>query len=157
MNSLEIIQILLFFGLGIALTPVVGGYMARVFKGERTFLSPLLSPLERLAYRVTGVNPEAEMSWLTYLWAVVIMAILGFLMVFTILSTQQWLPLNPQGLPNLSWHLAFNTAWSFTCNADWQSYSGEAVMSNFSQTVALSVHQFLSGAAILGCACPYLG
>ncbi len=85
MNSLEIIQILLFFGLGIALTPVVGGYMARVFKGERTFLSPLLSPLERLAYRVTGVDPEAEMSWLTYLWAVVIMAILGFLMVFTIL------------------------------------------------------------------------
>jgi K+-transporting ATPase ATPase A chain len=146
MNSLEIIQIVLFFGLGIALTPVVGGYMARVFKGERTFLSPILSPLERLTYRVTGVNPEAEMSWLTYLWAVVIMAILGFLMIFTILSTQQWLPLNPQGLPNLSWHLAFNTAWSFTCNADWQSYSGEGVMSNFSQTVALSAHQFMSGA-----------
>jgi len=146
MHAHEILQIVLFFGLGIALTPIVGRYMFRVFTGERTLLSPLLAPVERLVYRVTGAQPDAEMSWLNYLWAVVIMAIIGFLAVFVILSTQQWLPLNPQGLPNLSWHLAFNTAWSFTCNADWQSYSGEAVMSNFSQTVALSVHQFLSGA-----------
>jgi hypothetical protein len=78
---------------------------------------------------------------------VVIFTTVGFVSLMAILMTQQWLPLNPQGLPNLSWHLAFNTAWSFTCNADWQSYSGEAVMSNFSQTVGLSVHQFLSGAA----------
>jgi K+-transporting ATPase ATPase A chain len=147
MKSNEILQIVLFFGLGVALTPVVGAYMARVFKGEKTFLSRLLSPLERLIYRVTGVQPDAEMSWLNYLWAVVIFTSVGFLSLFAILMTQQWLPLNPQGLPNLSWHLAFNTAWSFTCNADWQSYSGEGVMSYFSQTVGLSVHQFLSGAA----------
>jgi potassium-transporting ATPase potassium-binding subunit len=147
MKAHEIIQILLFFGLGIALTPVLGRYMARVFTGEKTLLHPLLSPLERLVYRLTGVKPEAEMSWLTYLGAVIALTVVGFASVMAILMTQQWLPLNPQGLPNLSWHLAFNTAWSFTCNADWQSYSGEAVMSNFSQTVGLSVHQFLSGAA----------
>ena len=147
MKANEILQIILFFGLGIALTPIVGRYMAKVFKGERTWLHPLLSPLERLIYRVTGVRPEAEMTWLTYLFAVVIFTSVGFLSLFTILMTQQWLPLNPQNLPNLSWHLAFNTAWSFTCNADWQSYSGEGVMSYFSQTIGLSVHQFLSGAA----------
>jgi len=147
MHANEIYQIILFFGLGIALTPIVGRYMARVFQGEKTFLHPVLFPLERLIYRVTGVQPDLEMTWLNYLWAVVIFTSFGFISLFTILRTQQWLPLNPQGLPNLSWHLAFNTAWSFTCNADWQSYSGEGVMSNFSQTVGLSVHQFLSGAA----------
>ena len=87
------------------------------------------------------------MSWLRYLWAVAIMTTVGFASLMAILMTQKWLPLNPQAFDNLSWHLAFNTAWSFTCNADWQSYSGEAAMSYLSQTLGLSVHQFLSGAA----------
>jgi K+-transporting ATPase ATPase A chain len=147
MKSYEIIQIILFFGLGIALTPVVGRFMAKVFQGEKTFLHPLLGPIEKWVYKLTGVDPALETSWLTYLWAVVIFTSVGFVSLLAILMTQQWLPLNPNGFPNLSWHLAFNTAWSFTCNADWQSYSGEAVMSNFSQTLGLSVHQFLSGAA----------
>jgi potassium-transporting ATPase potassium-binding subunit len=147
MKPTEIFQIVLFFGLGIALTPVIGRFMTRVFRGERTLLSPLLLPIERLVYRLGGVDSSEEMSWVKYLWAVVIMTTVGFASLMAILMTQKWLPLNPQGFDNLSWHLAFNTAWSFTCNADWQSYSGEAVMSYLSQTLGLSVHQFLSGAA----------
>ncbi|MGD1032745.1 MAG: potassium-transporting ATPase subunit KdpA [Opitutaceae bacterium] len=146
MKSIEIIQIVLFFGLGIALTPVVGRFMAKVFKGERTFLHPLLFPIEGLVYRLTGVDPNEEMSWLRYLWGVVAMACVGFATLMAMMMTQKWLPFNPNGLDNVSWHLAFNTAWSFTCNADWQSYSGESTMSNLTQTLGLSVHQFLSGA-----------
>ena len=101
--------------------------MAKVFQGEKTFLHPLLGPFEKWVYKLTGVDPALETSWVTYLWAVVIFTTVGFASLMTILMTQQWLPLNPNGLPNLSWHLAFKTAWSFTCNADWQSYSGEAV------------------------------
>jgi K+-transporting ATPase ATPase A chain len=147
MKSYEIVQIVLFFALGIGLTPVVGRFMAKVFQGERTFLHPILGPVERWVYKLSGIDPNLETSWVTYLWAVVIFTTVGFASLITILMTQQWLPLNPNGLPNLSWHLAFNTAWSFTCNADWQSYMGESTMSNFSQTLGLSVHQFLSGAA----------
>jgi potassium-transporting ATPase potassium-binding subunit len=143
----EILQIILFFGLGIALTPVVGRFMYRVFKGERTFLHPLLFPIEKLVYRLSGIDADEEMSWLKYLWAVVVMTCVGFASLMAILMTQKWLPFNTQDLDNLSWHLAFNTAWSFTCNADWQSYSGESTMSYLSQTLGLSVHQFLSGAA----------
>ena len=147
MKTNELLQIILFFGVGIALTPVLGRYLARVFKGERTFLHPLLFPVEKLVYRLSGVAPDEEMSWLKYLWAVLAMTCVGFASLMAILMTQKWLPLNTQGLDNLSWHLAFNTAWSFTCNADWQSYSGEATMTYLSQTLGLSVHQFLSGAA----------
>src|SRR5580658_6175596 len=147
MNALEIIQIVLFFGIGIALTPPLGRFMARVFKGERTFLHPLLMPVEKMVYTLSGVNPADEMSWLKYLGAVICMTCVGVVVLMVLLMTQASLPLNPQGLANCSWHLAFNTAWSFTCNADWQSYSGESTMSYLSQTLGLSVHQFLRGAA----------
>jgi K+-transporting ATPase ATPase A chain len=143
----EFLQIVLFFGIGIALTPVLGRFMTRVYTGERTFLHPVFGPVEKWAYRLTGVNPSEEMSWLAYLWAVVLSTTVGFASLMAILMLQDKLPLNPQALPGLSWHLAFNTAWSFTCNADWQSYSGESTMSNLSQTLGLSVHQFISGAA----------
>ena len=147
MKFTDLLQIILFFGLGIALTPVLGRYLARVFKGEKTFLHPLLFPIEKFVYRLTGVDPAEEMSWLKYLWAVVAMTCAGFASLMVIMMTQKWLPLNTQGLDNLSWHLAFNTAWSFACNADWQSYSGEATMTYLTQTLGLSVHQFLSGAS----------
>jgi potassium-transporting ATPase potassium-binding subunit len=146
MRPHDFLQIALFFGLGIALTPILGRYLARVFQGERTFLEPLLGPVERGIYRLTGVDPRKEMTWVEYLWAVVLLTVAGFLSLFAILFWQDKLPFNPEGLPGLSWHLAFNTAWSFTCNADWQSYSGESTMSYLSQTLGLSVHQFLSGA-----------
>jgi K+-transporting ATPase ATPase A chain len=147
MKFTDLLQIVLFFGLGIALTPVLGRFLADVFKGEKTFLHPFLLPIEKLVYRLTGVDPEEEMSWQKYLWSVVAMTCVGFATLMVIMMTQKWLPLNTQGLDNLSWHLAFNTAWSFACNADWQSYSGEAVMSYLTQTLGLSVHQFLSGAS----------
>ncbi|HTS17421.1 MAG TPA: potassium-transporting ATPase subunit KdpA [Verrucomicrobiae bacterium] len=147
MNALEIIQIVLFFGIGIVLTPPLGRFMARVFKGERTFLHPVIQPIENAVYRLTGVDPTEEMSWVRYLWAVTIMTVVGFASLMAILMLQMSLPLNPQKIANCSWHLAFNTAWSFTCNADWQSYMGESTMSYFAQTIGLSVHQFISGAA----------
>ena len=120
--------------------------MARVFSGEKTFLHPLLSPLEKIIYWLSGVDPAEEMSWLKYFMAVLIFTTVGFVSLMANLMTQAWLPLNPQKLPNCSWDLAFMQAWSFTCNADWQSYSGESTMSNFSQVIGLMVHQFLSGA-----------
>src|ERR1039458_6619314 len=147
MKLLEIIQIVLFFGVGIALTPPIGRFMARVFKGERTFLQPIMLPVENGIYRLTGIDPAEEMTWLRYFWAVLFFATVGFASLMAIFMTQKWLPLNPQKLDNCSWHLAFMQAWSFTCNADWQSYAGETTMSNFSQVFGIMVHQFLSGAA----------
>jgi len=147
MTTIEIVQIILFFGLGIALTPVLGKFMAKVYKGERTFLHPIFSPIENVIYRLTGIDPNEEMTWLRYFWAVLLFATVGFASDMAIFMTQQWLPLNPQKLPNCSWHLAFMQAWSFTCNADWQSYAGETTMSYFSQLFAIMVHQFLSGAS----------
>jgi potassium-transporting ATPase potassium-binding subunit len=143
----EIIQIVLFFGLGIALTPPVGRFMARVYKGERTFLHPIFLPIEKLIYRLTGIDPAEEMTWLKYFWAVLAFAFVSFAADMAIFMTQQWLPLNPQKLPNCTCDLAFMQAWSFTCNADWQSYAGETTMSYFSQVFAIMTHQFLSGAA----------
>ena len=147
MTTIEIIQIVLFFGLGIALTPPVGRFMAKVYKGERTFLYPVFHPIETVIYRLTGIDPNEEMTWLRYFWAVLMFATVGFAADMAIFMTQQWLPLNPQKLPNCAWHLAFMQAWSFTCNADWQSYAGETTMSYFSQIFAIMVHQFLSGAS----------
>src|SRR5208282_1517841 len=103
----EIIQIVLFFGIGIALTPPVGRFMAKVFKGERTFLHPFLQPFENLIYKLSGVDPGQEMTWLQYFAAVLMFAFVGFAADMAIFMTQQWLPLNPQHLPNCAWHLAF--------------------------------------------------
>ncbi|HWC59863.1 MAG TPA: potassium-transporting ATPase subunit KdpA [Verrucomicrobiae bacterium] len=147
MTTIEIVQIILFFGLGIALTPIVGKFMYKVYSGQKTFLHPIFGPIERLIYRLTGCDPEHEMTWLQYFWAVLLFATVGFVADMAIFMTQKWLPLNPQHLDNCSWHLAFMQAWSFTCNADWQSYAGETTMSYFSQIFAIMVHQFLSGAS----------
>jgi K+-transporting ATPase ATPase A chain len=147
MNIIEIIQIVLFFGIGIALTPFLGRFMFKVFTGEKTFLHPVLSPVEKFVYTLTGIKPDEEMSWVQYLLAVLVFTTVGFVALFVMFMTQQWLPLNPAKLVNCSWHLAFNAAWSFVCNADWQSYSGESTMSYLSQMAGIMVHQFLSGAA----------
>ena len=146
MRTIEIIQIVLFFGVGIALTPPLGKFMARVFKGERTWLHPVFQPVEKWIYRLCGVDSSTEMSWGKYLAAVLIFSTVGFAVLMAIFMTQYWLPLNPQKLANCSWHLALMQGWSFACNADWQSYSGESTMSYFSQVIGIMVHQFLSGA-----------
>jgi K+-transporting ATPase ATPase A chain len=150
MNVNEMVQIGVYFGLLIALTPLLGGYMARVFKGERTWLSPLLTPVERLVYKLGGTAPDEEMSWRRYFWAVFIFNVLGILSLMALQMAQAHLPLNPQQFPNVSWALALNTAISFITNTNWQAYSGENTMSYFTQMTGLAVHNFLSAASGIG-------
>ena len=142
----EVVQVGLYFGLLILLTPLLGGYMARVFKGERTLLSPLLTPVETLLYRVSGVDPAAEMRWTTYAVALLAFNALGLVLLFAIQLLQGVLPLNPAGLPPVSVEVAFNTAVSFATNTNWQAYSGESTLSYFTQMVGLAVQNFVSAA-----------
>jgi potassium-transporting ATPase potassium-binding subunit len=141
-----IVQILFFFVVILLLTKPLGSYMARVFSGERTFLTPLVSPLERLIYRLSGVDPAEEQGWLPYTVAMLLFSALGLLLSYAVMRLQQFLPLNPQGLDAVSPDLSFNTAASFTTNTNWQNYAGEATMSYLSQMVALAVHNFTSAA-----------
>ncbi len=138
---------LLFYGLLLlVLTPLVGRYMARVFQGERTFFHPLLEWLETLSYRVAGVDPKHEMSWREYLKALFIVNLFGFLALILLQLVQQWLPLNPQAFPGVSFPLAFNTAASFVTNTNWQAYAGETTLSYATQMLGLAVQNFLSAA-----------
>jgi K+-transporting ATPase ATPase A chain len=142
----EIFQIILFFGLLIALTPPVGRFMAKVFQGEKTFLHPVLHPIEKFIYRLSGVAPGEEMSWKYYFLAVVLFNVAGLVSLWVLQMTQFWLPLNPQKLPNVPWDLALNTAISFITNTNWQAYAGETTMSYLTQMTGLAVHNFLSAA-----------
>ncbi|MDH4438993.1 MAG: potassium-transporting ATPase subunit KdpA [Rhizobium sp.] len=136
---------LLFLAVLLVIKPL-GLYMARVFSGERTFLSPVLGRVERDLYRVSGINPEKEQSWLGYTLAMLAFSLAGFLALYAMLRLQAYLPLNPQGFPGVPSDLAFNTAVSFVTNTNWQNYAGEATMSHFSQMAGLTVQNFLSAA-----------
>ncbi len=136
----------LFLGTLTALTPLLGGWMARVFTGQNHLLQRLLSPVERLVYRAAGVRPEAEMTWKGYAAALLVFDLTGLLFVFALQLAQHALPLNPAGLPAVSWPLALNTAVSFATNTNWQAYSGEATMSHLTQMLGLGVLNFLSAA-----------
>ncbi len=142
----EIIQIILYIVLLIVLAPPLGKFMAKVFKGEKNILTPVFGKIESSFYRLMRINPKEEMNWKTYLWAVIIFKLMGLVILFLLQITQQWLPLNPQGLPNVSWHLAFNTAASFITNTNWQNYGGENTLSYFTQMVGLAVQNFVSAA-----------
>ena len=120
--------------------------MARVFQGQKTFLHPLLRPVERLVYWAGGVNEQAEMTWKGYFLAVLVFNVVGILSLWGLLMSQKWLPLNPQHFDNVPWALALNTAISFITNTNWQAYSGENTMSYLSQMAGLAVHNFLSAA-----------
>jgi K+-transporting ATPase ATPase A chain len=120
--------------------------MARVFQGQRTFLSRVLGPVENGIYRLSGTDPREEMSWARYFWAVLIFNVAGLLSLWVLQMTQVWLPLNPQKFPNVPWALALNTAISFITNTNWQNYSGENTMSYLTQMAGLAVHNFLSAA-----------
>src|SRR5262245_26590940 len=120
--------------------------MYRVFRGERTWLSPVLGPVERAIYRIGGIDPHQEMRWTTYCGALLIFNLLGFLVLLGLQLTQRWLPLNPQGLDNVAFPLAVNTATSFMTNTNWQAYSGENTMSYLTQMTGLAVQNFLSAA-----------
>ena len=136
---------LLFLAVLFVIKPL-GLYMARVFSGERTFLSPVLGRLERDLYRVSGINPEKEQSWLGYTLAMLAFSLTGFLALYAMLRLQAYLPLNPQGFPGVPSDLAFNTAVSFVTNTNWQNYGGESTLSHFSQMAGLTVQNFLSAA-----------
>ena len=141
-----------FFALVFALTKPLGAYMARVFGGERTFLSPVVGPVERFFYRVCRIDPRKEMTATGYLFALFAFSIVGLLYLYVLLRTQKFLPFNPQGFDNLTPDNAWNVAVSFTTNTNWQFYSGESTMSYLSQMAGLAWHNFVSAAAGLAVA-----
>ena len=120
--------------------------MVKVFQGERTFLHPVLRPVERGIYWVTGIDEEQEQGWKGYLVAMLLVSVVGLVFTYVILRFQNDLPLNPENFPGVPAALAFNTAVSFTTNTNWQNYTGEATMSYLSQMLGLTFHQFLSAA-----------
>ncbi len=147
MNINQWLQLIVFFGVLLLITKPMGLYLMRVLDvNGKTFLDWLLKPLEKLTYRVLGINPEKEQGWKQYSISMLIFSCVTLLFTYLILRTQGYLPLNPQHFPNLSPDLAFNTAVSFTTNTNWQSYGGETTMSYLSQMVGLVIHNFLSAA-----------
>src|SRR5271168_1816902 len=155
MTSIGIAQIAVFFGILILITKPLGTYMARVFEGQRTFLHPLMRPLERLCYRLCGVREEVEQRWTQYAGSLLAFSLVSFFFVYVIQRMQGWLPFNPQGFgtahapgsaTTMTPDLAFNTAASFLTNTNWQAYSGEATLSYFTQMAALAVQNFASAA-----------
>jgi potassium-transporting ATPase potassium-binding subunit len=149
------LQILVFLGLIFAVTKPLGVFMTRVFSRERTFLDPVLRPVERLLYRVTGVDESHEMRWTEYATAMLVFSAMSMLVLYLIQRVQGMLPFNPQHFGAVTpEHLAFNTAASFTTNTNWQAYSGETTMSYFTQMAGLAFHNFASAATgiVLGIA-----
>src|SRR5215510_14423929 len=140
------IQIAIYFAVLTALVVPLGRFMAQVFEGERTFLSPVLRPVERGLYRVAGVDETREQTWITYTVAMLLFNAAGFLLVYVLLRLQAFLPLNPAGMSAVAPDLTFNTAVSFTSNTNWQNYGGESTMSYFSQMLALTTQNFVSAA-----------
>jgi K+-transporting ATPase ATPase A chain len=141
-------QFALYVGALLLLTKPLGLYLVQVLDPRgKTWLDPVVRPVERLTYRLCGIDPEHEQGWVGYTFALLAFSLVGLLFTYFILRYQDHLPLNPQHLPGLVPHLAFNTAASFTTNTNWQSYSGESTMSYFSQMVALAIHNFTSAAS----------
>jgi potassium-transporting ATPase potassium-binding subunit len=139
-------QIALYFVVLTALVVPLGRFMARVFEGERTFLSPVLRPVETVLYRAAGVDERREQHWLTYTVAMLLFNAAGFLLVYALQRFQAVLPLNPAGMSAVAPDLAFNTAVSFTSNTNWQNYGGESTMSYLTQMAALTTQNFVSAA-----------
>ena len=140
------LQIALYFAVLTALVVPLGRFMARVFQGEWTFLTPVLGPVERGLYRLAGVDETREQSWITYTVAMLLFNAAGFLLVYAILRLQAFLPLNPAGMAAVAPDLTFNTAVSFATNTNWQNYGGESTMSYLSQMAALTTQNFVSAA-----------
>ena len=140
------VQIVLYCAIIVALTPVLGGYMTRVFNGERTFLSPVLRPVEALLYRVGGVNEKSEQGWLAYTIAMLLFHVGGFVILYALMRLQASLPFNPADQSAVAPDLSFNTAISFITNTNWQNYGGESTMSYLVQMLGLTHQNFLSAA-----------
>src|ERR1700729_2148523 len=140
------IQIFLFCAIVVALVKPLGWYMTRVFSGERTFLSPLLRPVEAGLYWIGGVDEKREQHWLTYTVAMLLFHVGGFLILYAVLRLQAILPFNPAGQSAVAEDLSFNTAISFITNTNWQNYGGESTMSYLVQMLGLTHQNFLSAA-----------
>src|SRR6202142_1624325 len=140
------IQILLYCAIIIAITPVLGGYMTKVFNGERTFLSPILHPVEVVIYKAAGVDERREQSWLMYTVAMLLFHVGGFVILYALMRLQAGLPFNPAGQSAVSEDLSFNTAMSFITNTNWQNYGGESTMSYLVQMLGLTHQNYLSAA-----------
>jgi K+-transporting ATPase ATPase A chain len=145
-------QIALILAAVIAAAVPLGGYIARVLAGERTLLTPIFAPVERVFYRLSGVDPAREQSWLVYTMAMLAFSIAGFASLYALQRLQNMLPLNPQGFAPVPADLAFNTSLSFITNTNWQNYSGETTMSHLTQMLGLTVHNFVSAATGLAMA-----
>jgi potassium-transporting ATPase potassium-binding subunit len=146
MNIYGFIQLLIFFGILLLLAKPLGAYMARIYQSERVILDPILGPVERFLYRISGIDPRSEMTWKTYAVAVLIFNIIGLLFVYLLQRLQGFLPLNPQGLGVVLPDSAWNTAVSFASNTNWQGYGGETTMSYLTQMLGMNVQNFVSAA-----------
>jgi potassium-transporting ATPase potassium-binding subunit len=142
----EAIQLILFIVLLAVLSPILGKYMAKVFMGEKHLLRPVFGWLEKIIYKVSGIRSEEEMNWKTYTYGLLLFNFFGLVLLFLLQMLQAYLPLNTEKLPNVSWHLSFNTAVSFITNTNWQSYSGENTLSYLVQMLGLTVQNFVSAA-----------
>ncbi|HCG05705.1 MAG TPA: potassium-transporting ATPase subunit KdpA [Desulfovibrio sp.] len=146
MTPRDYLQLALFLGILALASPPLGRYIHRVLEGGRTWLHPLLGPVERLIYAAAGVDPTRDHTWQRYAACVLGFTLAGFCLTFGVLLFQDVLPLNPQNFPAPPWDLALNTAVSFVTNTNWQAYGGETAMSHLSQTVALTYQNFVSAA-----------
>jgi K+-transporting ATPase ATPase A chain len=146
MKGMDLFQLVFFIILFLLLAWPFGRYMASVYTGKHTFLDPMLNPLEKLFYKLCGVDPNHEMGWWEYAVAVMVFSVLGIVLLLVILLVQGYLPLNPQHFPGVKWDLALNTAVSFVTNTNWQNYGGESTMSYLSQMSGLVMQQFASAA-----------
>src|ERR1700681_1012769 len=152
MTVIEWLQAALVFALVCVLIKPIGAYIARVFEGERVFLTRVIGPVERGLYRLCRIDPAREMGWKTYAFAVIAFSLVSLIYLYALLRLQAFLPLNPQGFGNLAPDLAWNTAVSFMTNTNWQFYSGESTLSYLSQMAGLAWHNFVSaGAGIAIC------
>jgi K+-transporting ATPase ATPase A chain len=149
-------QIAFFLLLILAVTKPLGVFMARVFNREKTFMDPVLRPLERLLYRVTGVDENQEMRWTEYAVSMLLFSVVSMLVLYVMERAQALLPFNPQKLGGVAPALAFNTAASFTTNTNWQNYSGETTMSYFTQMAGLAYHNFVSAAVGIAIAIAFI-
>ncbi|ESY31161.1 potassium-transporting ATPase subunit KdpA [Mesorhizobium sp. LNJC391B00] len=140
------IQILVYCGIVVLLVKPLGGYMYRVFNGDRTFLSPILGPVERGLYRISGTSEREEQHWTTYAAGIIFFSLASFLVLYFLQRLQGVLPYNPAGMASVEPNLAFNTAVSFVTNTNWQNYGGESTLSYLVQMAGLTVQNFMSAA-----------
>jgi len=150
------LEIVIFLAAVLAVTAPLGRFIARVFARERTWLDPVLRPIERMIYRATGVDDTREMRWTEYAASMLVFSAVSMIVLYAVQRTQQWLPWNPQKFAAVPPELAFNTASSFTTNTNWQAYSGESTMSYLTQMAGLAYHNFVSAATGLALAIAFI-